>query len=298
LTHRVCGREILPCETERSHGGVSHPPVRLREVILRATRLLLLVAIGIGLAVGAVSDVVSSIESGPSEPPSARVLIVDNSLNRPIYAPERQWRPYLDDVPFDVVHVPGGEGIPPVGDYTHIIISGSTASLVDPPEWVAVEVGLVTRAADEGVAILGSCFGHQMLVYALSGSEYVRRAAAPEIGWIEVEMTAEDRLFRDLPDRWHAFAWHSDEVADPPDPWRVLGRSPTCAVHVIRYGDAPIWGLQSHPETEPFTAKLLLFLDKLVFDWGSEEICAALLRRPQDDRIIGSLVQRFLEGEP
>jgi GMP synthase-like glutamine amidotransferase len=271
---------------------------RSREVILRETRLLLLVAIGIGLAIGAVSDLVSHIESGPPEPPSARVLIVDNSLNRPIYAPERQWKPYLGGVPFDVVHVPGGEEIPPVGDYTHMIVSGSIASLVDPPEWVAAEVDLVTRAADEGLAILGSCFGHQMLVYALSGSEYVRRAAAPEVGWIEVEMTAEDWLFADLPDRWHAFAWHSDEVADPPEPWRVLGRSSTCDVHVIRYGDAPIWGLQSHPETKPFTAKLLLFLDKLAFDWGSEEICAALLQKPQDDRIIGSLIQRFLEAGP
>ncbi|MBU0596343.1 type 1 glutamine amidotransferase [Candidatus Bipolaricaulota bacterium] len=265
---------------------------------MREPRLLLLVAIGIGLTIGAVSDVVSYVECGPPEPPSARILIVDNSLNRPIYVPEREWKPFLGDVPYDVVHVPGGEEIPPVDDYTHIIISGSTASLVDPPAWVAVEAELVTRAADRGLSILGSCFGHQMLVYALSGSEFVQRAAAPEIGWIEVEMTAEDWLFADSPNPWHAFAWHYDQVVDPPAPWRVLGRSTTCAVHVIRYGDAPIWGLQSHPETKSCTAKLLLFLDKLVFDWNSEEICAALLQKPRDDRIIGSVMERFLEGEP
>lgn len=265
---------------------------------MRDTRLLLLVAIGIGLAIGAVSDVASTIECGPAGPPSARVLIVDNSLNRPIYAPEREWKRFLGDAPFDVVHIPGGDEIPPVNDYTHIIISGSTASLVDPPEWVAVEVEFVTQAADQGLAILGSCFGHQMLVYALSGSEYVQRAATPEVGWIEVEMTTGDWLFADAPNPWHAFAWHYDEVVDPPAPWRVLGRSSTCAVHVIRYGDAPIWGLQSHPETKPFTAKLLLLLDKLAFDWSSKEICAALFQKPQDDRIIGSVMERFLEYEP
>ena len=46
------------------------------------------------------------------------------------------------------------------------------------------------------------------------------------------------------------------------------------------------------------SAKLLLFLDKLAFDWGSEAIRVALLQKPQDDRILGSLVQRFLETGP
>jgi len=262
---------------------------------MRDARLLLVVAIGIALAIGAVTDLVSQIQY---EPPQSRVLIVDNSLNRPIYVPEREWKRYLRGVPYDVVHLPSGDAIPPVSNYTHMIISGSTASLVDPPAWAAAEARLVSRAADEGLAILGSCFGHQMLVYALSGSEYVRRAAVPEVRWIEVELTTEDWLFSGSPNPWHAFAWHYDEVDDPPEPWRILGRSATCGVHVIRYGDAPIWGLQSHPETKPLNAKLLLFLDWLVYDWAAEEIRRALCQKPQDDRIMGSVMQQFLRGEP
>jgi len=261
-------------------------------------RMLLLFAIGIGLIVCTFLNICSSIDIAPAGIPSTRVLLVDNSLSRPIYVPERQWGCYLGDVPYDVVHIPGGEEIPPVADYTHMILSGSTASLVDPPDWAAVEVDLVTQAADEGLAILGSCFGHQMLVYALSGSDHVQRAATSEVGWIEVEMTTEDWLFADAPNPWHAFAWHYDEVVDPPEPWRVLGHSTACPVHAIRYGDAPIWGLQSHPESKPCAAKTLLLLDFLVFDWGSEEIWAALWQKPQDDRIVGSLIERFLADEP
>ena len=265
---------------------------------MRDSRLLLFIAIGIGLAIGAISDVASHVQCGPPQPPSARVILVDNSLNHPIFVPERQWRPLLGDVPLDVVHIPGGDEIPPVEDYTHVIISGSTASLVDPPDWVTVEVDLVNEAADRGLAMLGSCFGHQMLVYALSGSHFVQTATESEVGWIEVEMSSEDWLFEEAPNPWHAFAWHYDEVVDPPAPWLVLGHSSACPVHVIRYGNAPIWGLQSHPETNPFTAKLLLLFDKVFYDWGSQQICAALLQRPRDDRIIGSLMEQFIEGEP
>ena len=269
----------------------------LEEGLMREPRVLLLFAIGIGLIVGTFVDIVSSIDVAPAGIPSTRVLLVDNSLNRPIYVPERQWASYLGDIPYDVVHIPGGDDIPPLGEYTHMIISGSTASLVEPPGWVAVEAELVRDAASSGVSILGSCFGHQMLVYSLSGSQYVQRAAAPEIGWIEIEMTEDEGLFADAPNPWHAFAWHSDEVVNPPAPWRVLGHSSACPVHVIRYGDAPIWGLQSHPETKPLGAKILLFLDLLVFDWGSEGIRAALLQAPRDDRILGSVMERFLAGE-
>ena len=100
---------------------------------MREPRLLLVLAIGICLALGVVSNLVPTVECGPPESPSARVLIVDNSLSRPIYVPERPWGCYLGDVPYDVVHVPDGEEIPPVADYTHMILSGSTASLVTPP---------------------------------------------------------------------------------------------------------------------------------------------------------------------
>lgn len=261
-------------------------------------KLWLIAAIGIGLVFGAVADISSYLGREPYAGPAARVLIVDNSLNRPIYMPQRQWRPHLGDVPSDVVHIPGGDPIPPLDTYTHVIISGSTASLVEPPDWVEREVSLVRQAVDAGLAVLGSCFGHQMLVFALSGSEFVARAATPEVGWIAVEMTAEDPLFVDLPNPWHAFAWHYDEVVSPPAPWRALGSSAAASVHVVRYGDAPVWGLQAHPETKPCTAKLLLFLDKLFFDWDSEEITTALRQRPRDDRIIGTLIERFLQAGP
>jgi len=68
---------------------------------------------------------------------------------------------------------------------------------------------------------------------------------------------------------------------------------------VIRHGDGPILGLQSHPETKPSAAQSLLFLQKVFRDWGSEEISAAFRQTPRDDEIIGVVVGKFLAtGRP
>jgi GMP synthase-like glutamine amidotransferase len=262
---------------------------------VRELKLWLLIAIGVGLAVGVATNVSPYLECQPPGASPVRVLILDNSLNRPFYQPVRQWKRHLEGVPVDAVHMPSGEQVSSLDDYTHVIITGSTASLVDPPAWAREEAELVQQAADRGLAILGSCFGHQMLVYALSSEPgHVARAALPEVGWVAVEMSTEDPLFKGLPGPWHAFAWHYDEVVEPPPPWRALGSTSICDVAVIRYGDAPIWGLQLHPETTPCDAKSLLFLQRLFRDWRSKEIAAALRQKPQDDKIIGVIVERFL----
>jgi len=259
---------------------------------MRELKLLLLIAIGFGLVAGITADLVPYLGCQPPNP--VRILILDNSLNRPVYQPVRQWTRYVGGAPVESVHMPSGEPVPPLDAYTHMIITGSSASLVETPEWADVEAKLVRQAAERGLAILGSCFGHQMLAYALSGPQHVVCATAAEVGWVTVEVSELDPLFEGLPDAWHAFAWHYDEVVDLPPPWRVLGATSQCGVHVIRYGDAPIWGLQSHPETTPCEAKTLLLLQKLLWAWDSEEINAALCQTPQDDNIISTLVSNFL----
>jgi len=260
---------------------------------MRELRLWLLFAVGLGLVVGVATDLIELLDPGPLES-AARILIVDNSLHRPIYRPAQQWMRYVEALPVDVMHAPSGDTVESLQDYTHMIITGSTASLVDPPAWADVEADFVRDAADLGLSILGSCFGHQMLVYALSGPEYVVRAASPEIGWVGVEMIAFDPLFDGVPSRWHTFAWHSDEVASLPDPWIVLGHTSRCSAAVIRFGERAIWGLQVHPETQPMEAKTLMLLQILSQGRSSPELCSALLQLPRDDRVLDVIMERFL----
>jgi len=261
---------------------------------MRELKLWLLFAVGLGFVVGVATDLIELLQPAPLEP-TARILLVDNSLHRPIYQPEKQWMRYLEGLPVDSWHAPSGDTVESLEQYTHIIITGSTASLVEPPAWADAEADLVRQAADLGLSILGSCFGHQMLVYALSGPEYVVQAASPEIGWVSVEMVASDPLFEGVSSPWWTFAWHSDEVTGLPDPWIVLGRTSLCDSAIIRFGQMPIWGLQVHPETRPIEAKSLMLL-QLCQAGSSPELCAALLQRPADDRALDVVMERFLSS--
>jgi len=225
-----------------------------------------------------------------------RVLILDGSIYRDIYRPTEHWRALLGKNPSDSVHLPSGEAVPPLERYTHLIVAGSEASIVRPEPWFEVEADAVRRAAELGLAILGSCFGHQMLARALSGIGFVAASPTPEIGWIPVEVTATDALLADVAPRFWVFASHFDEVRDPPAPWRVLARSAGCRVQAMRYGDRPIWGIQAHPEITPSDARILIEGFLRYAPQLAPQLRPALAAEPHDDGAAPDLVRRFLEG--
>ncbi|MEW5826236.1 MAG: type 1 glutamine amidotransferase, partial [Candidatus Bipolaricaulota bacterium] len=120
-----------------------------------------------------------------------RLLVFDNTLDPTRYRPVEEWTRNFAGIAFDAVRVPLGEPIPALRGYTHLLITGSQASAAGSSEpWIAAEADAVRQAADLGLAILGSCFGHQLLALAISGPRCVRRAPSPELGWIAVEIFA------------------------------------------------------------------------------------------------------------
>jgi GMP synthase (glutamine-hydrolysing) len=112
--------------------------------------------------------------------------------------------------------------------------------------WLGAEVELLRDALQAGVPVLGICLGAQLLAVA-AGAE-VRRSPAPEIGWFEVERTAEDPVLGRLPRRFAAYEWHSYAFGLPAGAVE-LARSPVCP-QAYRLGDTA-WGVQFHPEVTP-----------------------------------------------
>ena len=226
-----------------------------------------------------------------------RVLILDGSIYPDIYRPADEWRALLGGVPADAVHLPSGELVPDLAPYTHIIVTGSEASINRPESWFDVEVDAVRRAFELGKPMLGSCFGHQMLARALSGPEYTAVSPTPEVGWIDVEVIEEDELLDGLRSPLHMFASHFDEVTSPPAPWRVLAQSTGCAVQVMRYADRPVWGIQAHPEIPPQNARRLMEGILTRAPQMAPFIRPALSQPPRDDGIAEEIVRRFLSAE-
>jgi len=225
---------------------------------------------------------------------SKRVLILDGCIYPEFYRPCTDWRALLEDVPSDAVHLPSGEAVAEIDSYSHVIVTGSEASISKPEPWFDAEIAAIRAAFELGKPILGSCFGHQMLAVALSGKEYAAPSPTPELGWAPVAITARDELFDGLPNPFWVFVSHFDEVRDPPPPWKVLARSEGCTVQAMRFGERPIWGIQAHPEITPDCGRVLLegFLDKAPERAGL--IRAALAQTPRDDGLALALTRRFL----
>ncbi len=145
-----------------------------------------------------------------------RVLIADNSEHPFLSRPSSHWEAHLNGVKTVAVNIPSGQGSPSLSGFTHLILTGSEGSILRPEPWFEAEVELVRRAVERGLRVIGSCFGHQLLVYALSGPEYLHPADPPEVGFTPVGMTGPDPLFDRLPNPWTTFVYHFDAVIDPP----------------------------------------------------------------------------------
>lgn len=175
-----------------------------------------------------------------------KVAIVDNSIEPDVYNPVRHWSKYLE-VHFEAFRPLEGEFPVWRDGFTHLILTGSEASILERESWVEEEIHFVREAAAKGLAILGSCFGHQVLAIALAGPSHVRKCAVPEIGWLPIEITDESELLgkkRTV----YAFSSHFDEVYGLGKDFKVLSRTELCAVQAFQWKGDSVWGIQFHPE--------------------------------------------------
>lgn len=148
------------------------------------------------------------------------------------------------------VSKPGALDVPDISNYTHIIISGSEASVTEDNPWDGLLAGMVQTAIDLRKPTLGICYGHQFLVSLLAGKEYIRNSQTPEFGWLDIGIRDRGNpLFSGITS-CVCMVSHFDEVyglADHGD-FNVLASTPRCGEHAFQYKDLPVWGVQFHPE--------------------------------------------------
>ena len=218
-----------------------------------------------------------------------RILLLDHAIYPEIYKPFDHWRQAFGGS-VSMTRVGKDDPLPPLDGFTHLVISGSEASILDDEPWVPSRVDLIREAAAREMAILGSCHGHQMLALALGGE--VGRAAVPEMGWFLLDADADDVMFRGAARPIWVFASHFDEVTRAPEGYRVTSRTPDCGIHTFRHPSLPIWGVQAHPEIDPPTGSMLI--DRF-FEIDPARCAAVAVRRPERDSLwIADLCREFL----
>jgi len=220
------------------------------------------------------------------------VAIVDNSIDPSIYRPVEHWNRTLD-VPWTAFTAREGRLPDPAG-FSHIILTGSESSIVEREPWAEAEADMVRQAIAGGAAVLGSCWGHQLLAYALAGEARVRRADRPEIGWIVLRIEKDSEILGPAGTRPFTFSIHYDEVVDLPAGFEVLASTEACSVEAFRLVGKPVWGLQCHPEIDIPTGlkNLRDLVDRSVK--GQEILLEALEQTPKDSGLIRRIVPAFL----
>src|SRR5262249_41621874 len=138
---------------------------------------------------------------------------------------------------------------------------GGPMSVNDDLPWISEALGLINRAVEADIPVLGHCLGGQLISKALGGK--VTRNGVKEIGWGKVagaEGAAASEWFGDTRE-FAGFHWHGETFTIPPRATR-LAESPYCANQAFALGKH--LGMQCHVE---MTSELIR---TWCADWGNE----------------------------
>jgi GMP synthase-like glutamine amidotransferase len=229
------------------------------------------------------------------EKKEVKVAIIDNSIDSSIYNPIEHWKSYIK-VPWDSFRAKRSLFPDLKNGYTHLLLTGSEASILERENWVYEEVEVIQEAVEKRLPILGSCYGHQLLALAIAGPSHLRRCIPPEVGWIPIQIKEDSELLGKKR-RAFSFSVHFDEVVNLDDSFLVIASSKHCEIQAFQFKKRPVWGIQIHPEIDVTAAKELLRKLAALGLETSPFYEDALRSRPRDSRLIHDIVRQFFKSE-
>ena len=172
------------------------------------------------------------------------------------------------------------------------VVTGSAAGVYDPLPWIA-PLETFLRQAKGRAALVGVCFGHQIMAQAFGG-----RVVKSDRGWgvgLHTYRVLDRRPWMDEAEAVSVPASHQDQVVELPPAARVIAGSDFSPFGALAYDDQPAISIQLHPEFEPAYAKALIQARRgSRYPEAQAEAALASLDRPDDRARVGAWIRRFL----
>ena len=174
-----------------------------------------------------------------------------------------------------------------------VVITGSGAMVTEHSDWIEHCATWLRQCVVAEIPVLGICFGHQLLAYALGGIVDWNPCGL-EVGSVSLSLHAaaqHDELFGHINQGCLVNASHRQSVISLPADAIRLGTTDKDANHVFRFGTRA-WGIQFHPE---FDARIIHkyidhYADSLLEQGEQKEHIAAAA---QDTPQAASVLQVF-----
>lgn len=195
-----------------------------------------------------------------------------------------------------------GDPLPAPDSISGAIVTGSHAMVTDHASWSERTAIWLRRLVQANVPVLGICYGHQLLAYAL-GAEVDDNPKGMEFGTVSAKLmpaAAMDRLLGGLDTAIEVQVCHTQSVLRLPDGAYVLAQSdrdPNLA-YVI---GACAWGLQFHPEFDAQVVRTYTEAYRDALTAAGEDpqaISMSIHDTPIGDVILRRFTQILVQGEP
>ncbi|HEX5659970.1 MAG TPA: glutamine amidotransferase [Polyangiales bacterium] len=155
----------------------------------------------------------------------------------------------LEEHELEVVRVFDGQPLPHGWGHDGIVVTGSWSMVTDREAWSEATAEYLREAVMRKRALLGVCYGHQLLAHALGGqvgyNPKGRHAGTDRIAL--TDEAAQDPLFESFASPLLVQVSHSQSVLQLPAEAVVLAHCAMDPHHAFRIG-GNAWGVQFHPE--------------------------------------------------
>ena len=199
-----------------------------------------------------------------------------------------------DAYDYSVFAVDEGELPPSVTACDAYLVTGAAAGVYDPLPWIAQAEDFL-RAAKGKAALVGICFGHQLMAQAFGG-KVIKSPKGWGLGEQEYRVLKREP-WMDGAATFRLPGSHQDQVIELPPGAEVVAANDFSPMGALAWRDQPAISIQLHPEFEPAYASALIE-NRRGSRYTDEEADRAIASygKPDDRARVGAWLKNFLKS--